>query len=110
MSVLIVQGLKSTPEAFKPGESATLVLGLQSQDPAGEQTTVEYRLSPGNEVVFAENGDKFITATFAVSSAPTPVSRAYALTSTGGKVVTITAIVLPERLEKSKEAVTILKP
>lgn len=109
MSVLIVQRLKSTPEAVRPGESATLVLGLQSQTPDGEQATVEYRLSPGNDVVFAENGDKVVTGTFAVSSAPTPASRAYALTSTGGKVVTITAIVLPERLEKSKEAVTILK-
>jgi hypothetical protein len=109
MPVLIVQGLKSTPEAIKPGESATLQLGLQSQTPAGEETTVEYRLSPGNDVVFAENGNKFITETFTVASAPTPASRAYALTSVGGKVVTITAIVLPERLEKSKEAVTILK-
>jgi len=109
MSVLIVQGLKSTPEAVRPGESATLVVGLQSQIPAGEQTTVEYRLSPGNDVVFAENGDKAITGTFAVSSAPTPASRTYALTSAGGKIVTITAIVLPERIEKSKEAVTILK-
>jgi hypothetical protein len=110
MSVLIVQGLKSSPESFKSGETATLQLGLQSQSPAGEQSIVEYRLSPGNDVVFAENGNKFITETFTVSSAPTAVSRAYALTSTGGKVVTITAIVLPERLEKSKEAVTILKP
>jgi len=109
MSVLIVGRLNSTPGAIRPGESATLLLGLQSLDPAGEQTTVEYRLSPGNDVLFAENGDKSITETFTVSSAPTPASRVYALTSTGGKVVTITAIVLPERIEKSKEAVTILK-
>ena len=84
-------------------------MSLQSQNSAGERTTVEYRLNPNNDVAFVENGGKMISESFDIASVPTPASRAYALQSEGGKIVTITAIVLPERLEKSKEAVTILK-
>ena len=50
-----------------------------------------------------------IKETFDVASVPTVADRNYALTGPGGKSVTITSIVLPERLEKSKETVTILK-
>jgi len=109
MPVLIVERLKSTPSSFLPGQEATLQLLLQSQNEAGEQATIEYRLNPGNDIVFAENGGKMIAETFDVASVPTLTKRNYALTGPGGKSVTITGIVLPERLEKSKEMVTILK-
>ena len=109
MSVFIVESLQSKPPAVRPGQSATLELVLQSTIAAGEEATVEYRLNPKNEVLFAENDDKVITASFNVASVPAPTARAYALKAKGGNVVTITAIVLPERVQKSKEAVTILK-
>lgn len=109
MSVLIIERLKSTPSSFRPGDEATLQLLLQSQDAAGEQATIEYRLNPGNDVVFAENGGKMIDETFTVASVPTLTKRSYALNGPGGKSVTITGIVLPDRLEKSKETVVILK-
>jgi hypothetical protein len=109
MSVLIIERLKSSPESFRSGEEATLQLLLQSQNDDGEQATIEYRLNPNNDVVFAENGGKVIKETFEVASVPTVAKRSYALTGPGGRSVTITGIVLPERLERSKETVVILK-
>ena len=107
MSVFIVERLKSNPTDFHSGETATLRLSLQADSDA-EQATVEYRLNPNNDVVFAENGKKMIEATFDVNTEPTPTERRYALTSPPGKIITITAIVLPDRDERSKETVTIL--
>ncbi|MEO8256705.1 MAG: hypothetical protein ABI868_05090 [Acidobacteriota bacterium] len=108
MSAFIVERLKSSPVSFRSGEEATLRLSLQAESAAGERTDVEYRLNPSNEVVFSENGGKVIKATFTVQSVPTSVDRKYALNSSRGKIVQITAVVLPERDEQSKETVTIL--
>lgn len=107
MAVFIVDRLKSNPTDFHSGDPATLRLSLQA-DSAAEKATVEYRLNPNNDVVFAENGKKMIEATFDVSPMPTLAERRYALTSPPGKMVVITAIVLPDRDERSKETVTIL--
>jgi hypothetical protein len=108
MSVFIVERLKSTPVSFRSGQPATLRLSLQAESATGEQTDVEYRLNPNNDVVFAENGEKMIKATFTVQSVPTSAERGYALISSRGKNVQITAVVLPERDEQSKEMVSIL--
>jgi hypothetical protein len=108
MSVFIVERLHSDPVSFRSGQQATLRLSLQAENATGEQTDVEYRLNPNNDVVFSENGGKMIKATFTVQSVPTPADRVYALDSSRGKDVQITAVVLPERDEQSKETVTIL--
>jgi len=101
--------LESVPSAIRLEQDATLRLVLQAHDGADEEATVEYRLNPGNDITFAENDGKVITATFDVATEPTVTERRYALKGTAGKMVQITAIVLPERVHRSKETVTLLK-
>jgi hypothetical protein len=111
MAVSIVDGLKSNPTAIRIEQEATLRLVLQSRRDGTETetATVEYRLNPKNEFVFAENDAKLIVETFTVATDPTVADRRYALKGPSGRNVEISAIVLPERSHKSKETVTVLK-
>lgn len=109
MSVSIVERLKSIPISIRVEQEATLKLVLRSHRDEGEQATVEYRLNAGNAFVFAENDSKVIVATFDVTTEPTDAERRYALRGPAGRNVQVTAFVLPDRIEKSKETVTVLK-
>ena len=109
MSVSIVERLKSAPTSVRVGQEAVLKLVLQSSSSEGEKVDVEYRLNPGNDYFFGENDGKLILGTFDVGAEPTVAERKYALKGPAGRVVQITAIVLPERIDQSKEAVAVLK-
>jgi hypothetical protein len=109
MSVSIVERLKSVPVSIRVQQEATLRLVLRSHSEEGERATVEYRLNPGNEFVFAENDSKVIEGSFDVATEPTIAERRYALKGPAGRNVQVTAIVLPDRIDQSKETVTVLK-
>ena len=109
MAVSIVERLKSVPPAINIEQDATLRLVLQSHGDGEEEATVEYRLNPGNDYVFAENDSKLILGTFTVATEATVADRQYALRGPAGRNVQVTAVVLPERIHRSKETVTVLK-